>query len=49
MIVQFYIYSKTGNKLVYKAKRNGTYLRNNTVIEEKEYNDALSYFNKHRN
>ncbi len=47
MIVQFYIYGKSGNKLVYQQKK-GQYMRNNTVITVDEYNKALDYFNSHR-
>ena len=47
MIVQFFIYGKSGNKIVYRQSKN-TFFRNATLIEADEYNKALAYFNQER-
>ena len=47
MIVQFYIYSKSGAKLTYKKTKSG-FKRNDKDIDEAEYNKALQYFQTHR-
>ena len=48
MIAQFYIYSKTGIKLVYLRKHDGTFTRNGKIINQTEYDKALAYFQSHR-
>jgi hypothetical protein len=47
MIVQFFIYGKSGNKIVYRASK-GSFLCNTTTIDAEEYNKALNYFNANR-
>ena len=53
MVAQFYIYSRSGKKLVYKSKTDyktkiTTFFRNTTEIDETEFNKALAYFQSHR-